>query len=88
MSAAARVMLAFTTIVVHVSADGAVSFERLDDKKSEKPAGGPQVNQVGPTAPAPSGCAGDVHLLPPGLGHGRERQPSRKEKKLNRNRDR
>ena len=28
MSAAARLMLAYTTIVVHLSADGAVSFER------------------------------------------------------------
>ena len=88
MSAAARVMLAFTTIVVHVSADGAVSFERLDDKKSEKPAGGPQVRQVGPTAPVPSGHAGRVPSLPPGLGLGKERQLSRKEKNRKRNWDR
>jgi hypothetical protein len=81
-------MLAYATIVVHISADGAVSLhERLDHKKSENLAGGPQVDQAGPTAPVWSGRAGEVHLLPPGLGHGKDRQPLRKEN-IQQNRDR
>ena len=69
-----RLMLAYATIVVHISAYGAVSLhERLDHKKSENLAGGPQVDQAGPTAPVWSGRAGEVHLLPPGLGHGKDR---------------
>ena len=83
-----RLMLAYATIVVHISADGAVSLhERLDHKKSENLAGGPQVDQAGPTAPVWSGRAGEVHLLPPGLGHGKDRQPLRKEN-IQQNRDR
>ena len=79
-----RLMLAYATIVVHISADGAVSlYERLDHKKSENLAGGPQVDQ----AAVWSGRAGEVHLLPPGLGHGKDRQPLRKEN-IQQNRDR
>jgi hypothetical protein len=39
MSAAARLMLAYTTIVVRFSADGAASIERLEINESENTAG-------------------------------------------------
>ena len=40
MSAAARLMLTYTTIVVRFSADGAASIERLEINESENTTGG------------------------------------------------
>ena len=67
MSAAARLMLAYTTIVVRFSADGAASIERLEINESENTAGDPQVNRAGPTAAKPSGNLPRTVSLPPGL---------------------
>eukprot|EP00966_Prymnesium_polylepis_P304904 7044460-Prymnesium_polylepis.1 len=50
MAAAVRVMLTHATIVVRFSADGAASIERLEETKSEKPAGGLKARPDAPTA--------------------------------------
>eukprot|EP00966_Prymnesium_polylepis_P129407 2993021-Prymnesium_polylepis.1 len=60
-------MLAYTTIVVRFSADGAALIERLEDTKSENTAGGPQANRVGPATGEPSGGGHHTFPLPPGL---------------------
>ena len=84
MAAAVRVMLVHTMIAVPFSADGAASIERLEEKKSEKHAGGPQAGPVGPMATAPSGGVQKRISVPPGLGLG-DVKLSRVEKRRRRN---